>query len=371
MYGNHQKLTATKCGHGIHPSAAAHTPNCPRCVVADSKSKTYAAAELLCLHGGISPLEHRRTQSWNVARLRYDIVRQRLRETREREIRRRERERAWDVAHRRGGLRHVQAGAKWRDCAVCASMVPSASIEVPQVQTEKDLPWWERPGGLACDHILVPRTPMALRSPSSSPMRDYQDRGPSVLRAFIQQMRSEMSMLGELRQKWEARNRLESAVRRKHGLDQSYPFNPDFWDNPLPEFVCRRNYMNTAEHRRALARRARGNQLRPKPPRSSLSLSEVVEEVQMDENQLEEMRRTEEAAEFGRLMRRVSKEVGYLYLIGSMDCMEEWNDDYLDSDKQLVWRDPEKPADDEEDDKEDEGKDEGSSGEDYDEMELD
>jgi hypothetical protein len=91
----------------------------------------------------------------------------------------------------------------------------------------------------------------------------------------------------------------------------------------------------------------------------------------MDENQLEEMRRTEEAAEFGRLMRRVSKEVGYLYLIGSMDCMEEWNDDYLDSDKQLVWRDPEKPADDEEDDKEDEGKDEGSSGEDYDEMELD
>jgi hypothetical protein len=262
----------------------------------------------------------------------------------------------------------VQPGAKWRDCAVCASMVTSTSIEIPRVQTKKHLPWWECPGGLVRDHILVPRTPMALRSPSSSPMRDYEDRGPSVMRAFIQQMRSEMAMLGELRRKWEARNRLESAVRRKHGLDQSYPFTPEFWDNPLPEFVCRRNYMNTTEHRRALARRARGNKPRPKPPRSSLRLSEVVEEMQMDENQLEEMRQAEEAEELGKSIHRVSREVSYLYLIGSEESVEEWNDDYLNSNKLLVWRDLEKA---EEGDKQDAFNSEDSSEEDYDEMELD
>ena len=100
-------------------------------------------------------------------------------------------------------------------------------------------------------------------------------------------------------------------------------------------------------------------------------MSEVVEEAQMDEEQLEEMRRKEDEAEFGRLMRRVSKEVGYLYLIGSMERMEEWNNDYLESDRQLVWRDPEKPADEDEDDMGNEGKGDESSEEGYDAMELD
>jgi hypothetical protein len=179
-----------------------------------------------------------------------------------------------------------------------------------------------------------------------------------------------MSTLEDFRRRWDAQKRIEQAVRRKHGLDQEYAFNPAFWEHPLPEVVCRRNYENIAEHQRLVARRARGNKLRPKPPRSSLSVSEVAEEVQMDENQLGEMRRAEKAAEFEKMVYRVSREVSYLYFVGSMDSMEEWSDDYLKSDRQLVWRDPDKEVDDEDGgdgDKEEAEKCEG----DWEEMELD
>ena len=91
-----------------------------------------------------------------------------------------------------------------------------------------------------------------------------------------------------------------------------------------------------------------------------------------------------------RMARKVGEEVGYLYFIGKVDGLFHWRDDYLRSDRQLVYRkvNPEARAEapesdsaeagsgdddcgsDEEEDDEDESQDEEDE-ENYDEMDID
>jgi hypothetical protein len=85
-------------------------------------------------------------------------------------------------------------------------------------------------------------------------------------------------------------------------------------------------------------RRARGYTRRPSPPRSSLSQVERSEEIELDEAMLEQMRKTEEQESLEGQIKKVGMEVGYLYFVGEVDGLEEWSEDFVKSDRQLVKR---------------------------------
>jgi hypothetical protein len=85
-------------------------------------------------------------------------------------------------------------------------------------------------------------------------------------------------------------------------------------------------------------RQARGNILRPKPPRTSLSYSERSDDIETDETLLEQMWKTEELESQERQARKIGEEVGYLFFVGDIDGLDEWREDYLRSDRQLVYR---------------------------------
>jgi hypothetical protein len=132
---------------------------------------------------------------------------------------------------------------------------------------------------------------------------------------------------------WETRYRTESAIRRKHSLGEEYRFRPEFWDVPVSASLSRKSYQQAQDERKA-----RGNTKRPKPPSSSLSHVERSEEIEIDEAMLDQIRRTEEQESLERQIRKVGEEVGYLYFVGGVDGLEEWSDDYVKSDRQLVKR---------------------------------
>jgi hypothetical protein len=87
------------------------------------------------------------------------------------------------------------------------------------------------------------------------------------------------------------------------------------------------------------ARRARGNVPRPRPPHSALSYSECSDEIKLDESELEHMCKAEKMESLERKARRIGEEVGYLYFVGDgFDGLYEWREDFLRSDRQLIYR---------------------------------
>jgi hypothetical protein len=58
----------------------------------------------------------------------------------------------------------------------------------------------------------------------------------------------------------------------------------------------------------------------------------------MDEETLEEMREREKKEYLERERRKVGGEVGYLYFVGAVDGLMEWREEFLISDRQLVYR---------------------------------
>lgn len=50
------------------------------------------------------------------------------------------------------------------------------------------------------------------------------------------------------------------------------------------------------------------------------------------------MQEEEAAEEFERATRKVGTEIGYLYMIGSIDGLFEWREDYLRSARNLIYR---------------------------------
>jgi hypothetical protein len=142
---------------------------------------------------------------------------------------------------------------------------------------------------------------------------------------------------------WEMRYRTESAVRRKHGLGESFQIEPEFWDAPILASISLHNHQNAVAERRMAERRARGNTSRPPLPRSLLSYTALTEELDVDEETLEAVRMTEEHELLERQAQKVAGEVGYLYFVGDINKVLYWRDDYLRSNHHLVQRsrDPE------------------------------
>ncbi|EAT82007.2 hypothetical protein SNOG_10613 [Parastagonospora nodorum SN15] len=103
----------------------------------------------------------------------------------------------------------------------------------------------------------------------------------------------------------------------------------------------------------------------------------------VDEGHLEHIWKMEEQKIQDRQARKVGEEIGYLYFVG-VDGLLKWKDDYLRSDRGLVYRkkntEPESDGvmsmsdsgdSDSDDSREDEYKDRGEDEEDYDEMDMD
>jgi hypothetical protein len=336
-YYGHPKRLASQCCHNIHTSAPEHTPLCPGCVFSRAKRNMDIALNELIAKGGPTPTTCVRDRRWQMARLRYRIAKQRQTEVRKRDQLRVERELAWEEAHQRSHSQPSQAAAIASDfmsCPVCASMAEPYPVDMPKFQTAKDTAWWERPCAQT-DHFLVPRT---TPRPVKEPRKYWAAKGSPKLRQLIQDFRSAMSATDAQRQAWEITYRTETAVRRKHNLDESFHFEPEFWGSPISGLTSRQHYQSILDSQRMAARRARGNAPRPKPPCSSLSYSEHREETAIDEKTLEEMREREEKEYLERETRKVGGEVGYLYFVGAVDGLMEWREEYLISDRQLVYR---------------------------------
>jgi hypothetical protein len=109
-YG-HAGGCATQCHHTIHPSAAAHTPLCPACIMSAAKAKMDNALKGLAAEGGLVPTDYLRDRRWLRAKLRYEVTKRGQAKTRSRDQLREEREEAWEDAHRLYDLQRVQATA--------------------------------------------------------------------------------------------------------------------------------------------------------------------------------------------------------------------------------------------------------------------
>ncbi|KAJ4376210.1 hypothetical protein N0V83_001492 [Neocucurbitaria cava] len=268
-------------------------------------------------------------------------MKRRLETVRKQDQLRWEREQAWDETHQQYDPQSAQAAAGVQsaaECPICASTVAPYPTNVPKMEVFKDVPWWERPGALAQEHILVPRAvPRMRRQP-----RPYAQgtKGSEALREIVGKLRVSMHAADAHRRMWEIQCKTESAVRRKHSLDESFQFQPDFWNSPISGLVSRRNFQQIQDNQRMAERRARGNTPRPKPPRSSLSHSELSEELQVDKDWTETTKKRNKQEELEKEARKVAQEIGYLYFVGAIDGMEEWKEDYLRSDRQLVIRKP-------------------------------
>jgi hypothetical protein len=130
----------------------------------------------------------------------------------------------------------------------------------------------------------------------------------------------------------------EGAVRRRHNLNDSHHFTDDFWDVPIPAITARKSYLSIKARQRMAERKARGNKLRPLPPRSSLSHSELAAEVTLDDDEAAKLRAAKaerERASWERQVRQVSGEVGYLYFVGTV---KDWRQDFVQSKDSLIWR---------------------------------
>ncbi|KAH7385950.1 hypothetical protein BKA66DRAFT_415529 [Pyrenochaeta sp. MPI-SDFR-AT-0127] len=337
-YG-HPRRVATKCGHDIHPSSSIHTPWCPACVASLTRAKLDAAQKNLVTQGGLTPVEYMRDRQWIQARLKHEIAKQRLEKKRKENQLRWEREQLWDELHKQYDSQRPLPATGLQDpspCPACASLVNSYPVQVPEAHIARNVTWWERPGALAVDHISLRRTPP--RSRKQPQVHAPKAPGSQALRKAIQDRREAMHAAETYRRMWEIRNKTESAVRRKHSLGEGFYADPDFWDLPISGLVSLQNFQHNQNNQRLAARRARGNAPRPRPPRSSLSFSETPDEVIVDQNWIEKMREEEEREGLEKETRKVGREVGYLYFVGAIDGMEEWREDYLRSNRQLVTR---------------------------------
>jgi hypothetical protein len=333
-YYGHTRRQATKCGHIIHASASQHTPLCPGCISSQSKAGINLALKDFLEEGGLNPGRHMRARRWQRAKRRYEIMKERQEKVRIRDQLREEREQAWEEAHQRFNLEPLQAITTAREpagCPACAAMTSDCPTEFSATHAARDRTWWERPGGLVADHILVRSSPSRPVRPAQRASRTR--KGSLRMRTFIRDSHRAMKESDANRLLWETRYRTESAVRRKHSLGEEYRFRPEFWDVPVSASLSRKSYQQAQDERKA-----RGNTKRPKPPSSSLSHVERSEEIEIDEAMLDQMRRTEEQESLERQIRKVGEEVGYLYFVGGVDGLEEWSDDYVKSDRQLVKR---------------------------------
>ncbi|KAF2851693.1 hypothetical protein T440DRAFT_554137 [Plenodomus tracheiphilus IPT5] len=338
-YYGHQKVFATRCWHEVHPASSKHTPWCSTCAAARARTRLDAAQRNLVAEGGLAPAEYLRDRRWNTARIKHDIAKQRLERDRKRDQLRWEREQAWDEAHQQYDSLHPQAAAdltERAECPLCAQSMEGQVTHIPEVQIARDMTWWELPGGLVVEHGLMPETPPPSRNRRRKP--ECRHEGSKALHQLIQRLRAAMYAADVHRQAWNARRRNECAVRRKHGLGEDFQIYPEFWDSPISGYISLRNHQQIIENQRVAERKARGNTTRLRPPRSSLSYSETSEGWEVDQDLIETLSQEEERARISKAARKVAEEVGYLYFVGAIDGIEEWRDDFMRSDRNLIVR---------------------------------
>jgi hypothetical protein len=334
----HQTGTATRCHHEIHPSNPQHTPWCSKCTVSLARAKSDVALQKLVAEGGLRPPGYMRNRRWNKARKGYLIAKQRLEKTRKEDQLRWERERAWDEAHSQLDSHNVQTAVLPNKlpslCPTCNSLVALYPTTMPEAQPAKYEAWWEKPSALATSHTLVHQTAPRPRNPRPT----HTERDNPLLRRTIQAIRKSMHEHADLRLAWEARNKTEAALRRKHGLGDM-PINNEFWDHPISGYFSRLAHQNNRDQIRSAERRARGNTTRPRPPRSSLSYSETTDDVEVEPGFEETLKEKEEREEWERQVRRVAAEVGYLYFVGGgINGLELWEEDFDRSAQHLITR---------------------------------
>lgn len=297
-----------------------------------------AALGALVEAGGPVPSADARNQRWQRAKLRYDIAKQRQAEIRSRNQLREEREQAWEETHQRFDSQQLQAEAAFQDfigCPACISMA-NFPTKFVKIQAAKDVTWWEQLGGLRVEHVFTLNTP---ERSGRAQGRAQRARGSSVFREWIREVRKSMAADNAQREAWETRYRTESMIRRKFNVDSSYHFSSEFWESPLSAYHSRQTYQEAKDRERTSAHRARGSAPRPKPPRSSLSLCELSEDIDIDQGELEQTWRAEQTEELERQVRKVGEQVGYLYFVGDdFDGLFDWREDFLRSDRQLIYR---------------------------------
>lgn len=338
-FHGHQKVIATKCWHEIHPGSSAHTPWCPPCATSQTRAKLDAAQRNLVAEGGLTPAEGVRNRSWNTARIRHEIAKQRLRRVRVRDQLRWEREQAWNEEHRRHDCERLQTATDSESlakCLFCASIAIEQSAYRHGAQIANNLPWWESPGALVVEQGLMPQTPPPSRNRRHKPAHRYESS--KALRQIIQSARETMLVADVCRQVWNVQHRTELAVRQKHGLGEDFQIYPGFWESPISGYISLRNHQQIQEAQRMAERKARGNTTRPRPPPSSLSYSESLEGWDVDAGWIETQCQEEEQARVERAVRKIGEEVGYLYFVGAIDGMDMWKDDFMRSNRNLIVR---------------------------------
>lgn len=331
-YG-HRERQATRCGHWMHPSAPYRTPLCPSCITYRVNGTRDAALGALMVAGGPEPPEDERNQQWRIAKMRYDVSVQRQSRNRVLNQLREEREQAWEDTHQQFSSQWSQEIILPHDfveCPACASMTGNPERTV-RIQLPRDITWWEQTDQRVIDPTLAANAP---RRSGRGHQRPQEARGSPFIRELIQDSR--LNMVGGYS---ETRLRDEWVLRRKFNIDSSFDFAPDFWDRRFPESEFRRIYREAKQKESYAAYRARGCRPRPIPPRSSLSQCELSESIEIDQNELEQMKRMEQAEALGRKAWKVGEQVGYLYFVGDhFDGLFDWRDDFLRSNRQMIYR---------------------------------
>ncbi|KAF2865453.1 hypothetical protein BDV95DRAFT_632305 [Massariosphaeria phaeospora] len=335
----HPTQCATTCTHEIHRSAPAHTPYCPACITKSAKTNLEFAQGKLLLTGGLDNPPRLRDADWKRANLVYQTALRALEKVRKKDQLRWERENAWDAAH---ASSEASGGQITPYCNVCTS-VSTEPLNTSLDRVQDDVAWWEKPGGLAS--YLGSPTPPRSRPPRPKSGTVPAGRG-SSMGYIVRELRAALAASESEQREWYRRYETECAVRRKYDLGENSSFEPTFWDSPISSAKVRELFHEAQEIKLKNERFARGNKLRPRPPRSSLSRCETAEEFEIDEEFKEKMRLEEEAEEAERMEReaqKVGEEVGYLYWVGCMNLVEEWKEDFLRSNHNLVWRDRMQP----------------------------
>ncbi|KAJ4370060.1 hypothetical protein N0V86_008795 [Didymella sp. IMI 355093] len=285
-----------------------------------------------------------RNRAWNMARHQYTATKRRVKKTMQKDWQRQERERLWDEAHAWYLLQygHIPSDPETcSHCLVCARLKKQGQgYTKPAVSLTTT--WWEHEGALAEEELVVPETPPrplpgTPRVPQSQPRASQ----PSSLAGLIKTWRSMRAVSDEQRRIWEDRYKLDRAIRRKYDLPDDYDIEPELFANPLPASHARYHHRQLQYGEHAGERRTNRHKRRAegyRPSRSSLALSELVNEVEMDEAEVERLRLEEQAAGLRRLADVMATEVGYLYFVGEMGLLERWRDEFEVSNLELIQR---------------------------------
>lgn len=223
-------------------------------------------------------------------------------------------------------------------CVVCAALTEHPQPNKAHIKTIAKKAWWEQQGALVGDQNLVSNQPRCL---SDKPLPSPKVKRSSYLRTFVQNDRIARTISDAHRRAWEDCCKTERAVRRKYDLPDHFDIDPEFWANPIPASHARHHYQQTQRGQHSIERRANRTKRQVegyKPCHSSLAHSELAEDIEVDNMEIQRSTLAEEAAELQRLASVVATEVGYLYFLGAVDGVEDWRYDVEQSKRDMVYR---------------------------------